>query len=50
MSELPLAIGAGLALVVGFGATLVGWDRGRMFYPTVLDVLVSLRLFARRAP
>jgi hypothetical protein len=38
---LPLAIGAGLALFVGFGARLVGWDRDRAFYSTVLVVVAT---------
>ena len=38
---LPFAIGAGLALSVGFGARLVGWDRERAFYSTVLVVVAT---------
>lgn len=33
--------GAVLALVVGFLATLVGFDRDRAFYPTVMIVIAS---------
>lgn len=40
-------IGAGLALLVGLFGTLVGLDRERAFYPTVLCVVASLyALFA----
>jgi len=35
-------IGAGLALAIGFGATLVGFDRDRAFYPTVMAVIALL--------
>lgn len=35
-------IGAGLALLVGLYGTLVGLDRERAFYPTVLCVVASL--------
>lgn len=35
-------MGAGLALVVGLFATLVGFDRDRAFYPTVMIVIASL--------
>jgi hypothetical protein len=35
------AIGIALALVVAGGATLVGFDRDRAFYPTVLVVIAS---------
>lgn len=38
---LPIAIGTGLALFVGFGARLVGWDRDRAFYSTVLVVVAT---------
>ena len=34
-------IGAGLALIVGAFATIVGFDRGRAFYPTVLVVIAA---------
>ena len=35
-------VGAGLALAVSLFATLVGFDRDRAFYPTVLIVVGSL--------
>jgi hypothetical protein len=34
-------IGAGLALAVGASATLIGLDRDRAFYPTVMIVIAS---------
>jgi pimeloyl-ACP methyl ester carboxylesterase len=34
-------VGAALALVVAIGATCIGLDRGRSFYPTVLVVVAS---------
>ncbi len=34
-------VGGGLALVVGLFATIVGLDRDRAFYPTVLIVIAS---------
>ncbi len=40
-------IGAGLALLVGLGATYIGFDRDRAFYPTVMCVIAVLyALFA----
>lgn len=40
-------VGASLALGVGIFATLVGFDRDRAFYPTVLIVIASIyELFA----
>ncbi len=40
-------IGAGLALLVGLGATYIGFDRDRAFYPTVMCVIAVLyTLFA----
>ena len=40
-------VGAALALGVGIFATLVGFDRDRAFYPTVLIVIASIyELFA----
>jgi hypothetical protein len=38
---MPLVIGITLALVVGLWATLVGFDRERSFYATVLTVVAS---------
>jgi hypothetical protein len=38
---LPYLIGVGLALAVGVFARLVGLDRDRAFYPTVLIVVAS---------
>jgi hypothetical protein len=38
---MSLLIGASLALVVGLFATLVGFDRHRAFYPTVMIVVAS---------
>ncbi len=35
-------VGASLALVVGLFATLVGLDRDRAFYPTVMIVIAAL--------
>jgi hypothetical protein len=35
-------IGAGLAVLIGLGATLVGFDRDRAFYPTVMVVIALL--------
>ncbi len=35
-------IGASLALVIGFGATKIGLDRDRAFYPTVMIVIALL--------
>jgi hypothetical protein len=34
-------IGAILALSVGLSATLIGFDRDRVFYPTVMGVIAS---------
>lgn len=39
---MPIAIGAMLAFVVGVFATMVGFDRERAFYATVLLVVASL--------
>lgn len=36
-----LLVGGGLALAVGVFATVVGFDRDRAFYPTVLLVVAS---------
>jgi len=38
---LPYLIGVGLALAIGVFARLVGLDRDRAFYPTVLIVVAS---------
>ena len=38
---MPIMIGLALALGVGVFATLVGFDRDRAFYPTVLIVVAS---------
>jgi hypothetical protein len=38
---MPLFIGISLALVIGLGATSVGFDRERSFYATVLMVVAS---------
>ena len=38
---MPYLVGVGLALVVCFFATLVGFDRERAFYPTVTIVVAS---------
>jgi hypothetical protein len=38
---MPYLVGVGLALVVCFCATLVGFDRDRAFYPTVTVVIAS---------
>jgi len=38
---MAFAIGVGLALLIGFGATLAGWDRERAFYSTVLVVVAT---------
>jgi hypothetical protein len=35
-------IGAGLAVLVCAGATLVGFDRDRVFYPTMATVIATL--------
>jgi len=35
-------IGASLALVIGFGATKIGFDRDRAFYPAVMIVIALL--------
>jgi hypothetical protein len=43
----PYLVGAGLALGVGVFATIVGLDRDRAFYPTVMIVIAALyALFA----
>ena len=43
----PLLIGVGLALAVGVFGTLVGFDRERSFYPTIMIVIAALySLFA----
>ena len=43
----PYLIGAGLAVGVGLFATVVGLDRDRAFYPTVMIVIAALySLFA----
>jgi hypothetical protein len=45
------AIGAGLALLIGIGATSIGFDRDRSFYPVTLVVIASCYdLFALLAP
>lgn len=36
-----ILVGGGLALVVGLFATIVGFDRDRAFYPTVLIVIAA---------
>jgi len=38
----PLLVGVGLALVVSLFARLVGLDRDRAFYPTVLAVIAMI--------
>jgi hypothetical protein len=38
---MPYLIGAGLALAAGGAATVIGLDRDRAFYPTVLIVIAS---------
>lgn len=38
---MDLGIGVGLALAISFMATVVGLDRERAFYPTVLIVIAS---------
>ena len=44
---MALLVGASLALVVGLFATVLGLDRDRAFYPTVMIVIASLyALFA----
>ncbi len=44
---MPLLIGLTLALCVGMFATIVGLDKDRAFYPTVMMVIASLyALFA----
>lgn len=38
---MPYAVGAGLALAVCLFATLLGFDRDRAFYPTLIIVIAS---------
>jgi hypothetical protein len=47
---LEIAVGLILALAIGLGATCIGFDRDRAFYPTVLVVVASYyALFATQA-
>jgi len=41
---MPIVVGIALALMVAAFARLVGFDRGRAFYPTVLMVIASYYL------